>query len=204
MSVLAALTKKWNYSVENPGSGRLVYREGNREYTFPIYEEDSIWVLVGVPSSQRIHFFFNWYWHPREFPAASQQRILPRVEQYLRAAGARVRVFERVDDEGEDFEFYPELFEYRSRALELLETAGYTWLSDFSSIDLLHDDYGLEICGVQNEKDVKLMMEALQRGFPHWHHQRVCLHDCGRDPGWAGSICMFPSRSRNSEWYDRD
>ena len=77
----------------------FVYREGNREYTFPIYEEDGVLVLVGVPSSQRIHFFFNWYWHPQEFPAAARERILPRIEEHLRAAGARMRVFERDDDE---------------------------------------------------------------------------------------------------------
>ena len=204
MSMLAALTKKWNYSVENPGAGRLVYREGNREYTFPIYEEAGAWVLVGVPSSQRIHFFFNWYWHPREFPAAARERILPRIQEHLRAAGVQVKVFERGDGETEDFEFYPELFEHRSRASELLEAAGYTWFSDFSSIDLLHEEYGLEICGVQNEEDVKPIMEALQEGFPHWHHQKVCLHDCGRDPGWAVSFCMLPSRSCNPEWYDGD
>ena len=104
----------------------------------------------------------------------------------------------------EDFEFYPELFEHRGRAAELLEAAGYTWFSDFSSIDLLHEEHGLEICGVQNEQDIKPIMEALQRGFPHWHHQKIYLHDCGREPGWTVSICMFPSRSRNSEWYDGD
>src|SRR5579872_6389933 len=185
MSILAALTKKWNYSVENPGEGRLVYREGNREYTFPIYEEADAWVLVSVPSSQRIHFFFNWYWHPREFPSAARERILPRIEEHLRAAGVNVKVFERGDDEGEDFEFYPELFEHRNRASELLEAAGYTWFSDYSSIDLLHEEYGLEICGVQNEQDVKLIAEALKQGFPHWHHHKICLHDYGRDPGWS-------------------
>lgn len=204
MSILAALTKKWNYSVESPGAGRLVYREGNREYTFPIFEDEGDWVLVGVPSSQRIHFFFNWCWHPREFPAAARARILPRIEEHLRAAGARVRIFEREENVEEDFEFYPELFEHRSRASELLETAGYTWFSDYTSIDLLHEEYGLEICGVQNECDVKPIVDALQQGFPHWHHQKVSLHDYGRDPGWAVSICMFPSRSWSTERYDED
>src|SRR5579885_1135368 len=96
MSMLAALAKRWHYSVENPGAGRLLYREGNREYTFPIYEENGVLVLVGVPSSQRIHFFFNWHWHPeQEFSVAARERILPRIEEHLRAAGAEVRVFER-------------------------------------------------------------------------------------------------------------
>src|SRR5580700_3275482 len=107
MSMLAALAKKWHYSVVNPGTGRLVYREGNREYTFPLYEEDGELVLAGMPSSQRIYFFFNWYGHPQEFSTAAQRRILPRIQEHLREAGARVRVFERAGQAEGDFEFYP-------------------------------------------------------------------------------------------------
>jgi hypothetical protein len=203
MSMLAAIAKRWNYSVESPGTGRLLYREGNREYTFPIYEENGVLVLVGVPSSQRIHFFFGWYWHPQDFSPAARARILPRIEEHLRAAGARVRVFER-EYEGEDFEFYPELFAERARASELLEEAGYTWFGDYSAIDLLHEEYGLEICGLQTERDAQVVAETLRNGFPHWHHQNICLHDHGRDPGWTVALCLFPSRPCNSEWCDGD
>jgi hypothetical protein len=205
MSMLAALAKRWNYSVENPGAGRLLYREGNREYTFPIYEENGGLVLVGVPSSQRIHFFFNWYWHPQEFSRAARERILPRIVEHLRAEGARVRVFERGGDRaGEEFDFFPELFADRARAAELLEEAGYTWFADYSSIDLLHEEYGLEISGIQTEQDMKKVAEVLQGGFPHWHHQNVCLQDHGRDPGWAVSLCMFPSRACSSGMCEED
>lgn len=203
MSILAALAKRWHYSVDYPGTGRVLYREGNREYTFPVYEEEGAVVLVSIPSSQRIHFFFKWYWHPQDFSRAAQERILPRIVEHLGANGAEVRVFER-GRAGEEFEFYPALFEDRTRASELLEEAGYTWFADYSSIDLLHEDYGLEICGLHTEGDVKRVAEALRRGFPHWHHQNVCLQDRGRDPGWAISLCMFPSRSCNSGWYDED
>ncbi|MDB6021488.1 MAG: hypothetical protein JWQ04_1345 [Pedosphaera sp.] len=205
MSMLAALAKKWHYSVENPGGGRLLYREGNREYTFPLYEENGVVVLVGVPSSQRIHFFFNWYWHPaQEFSAMARARILPRIEEHLRAAGARVRVFERNGRAGGDFDFYPELFADRARASEALEEAGYTWFCDYSAIDLLHEEYGLEVCGLQTEQDARAVAEALRDGFPHWHHQNICLHEQERDPGWAVSLCLFPSRPCNSGWYDGD
>jgi hypothetical protein len=203
MSLFAALTRKWHYSVENPGAGRLLYREGNREYTFPLYQEKGALVLVGVPSAQRIHFFFNWYAHHQEFSAAARDRILPRIEKHLRATGARVRVFERGRSD-ENFEFYPELFEERGRAAELLEEAGYTWFKDYCAIDLLHGEYGLEICGIQNEEDVRVIAAALRGGFPHWHHQSVCLHEPGREPGWTVALCMFPARLRSSEWPDGD
>src|SRR5581483_8346156 len=104
MSILAALAKKWNYSVETPGAGRLVYREGNREYTFPIYQEEETWVLVGVPSFQRIHFFFNWHWQPREFSRTARNRILPRIEQHFQSAGLGLRVFERAPQEEQGLE----------------------------------------------------------------------------------------------------
>lgn len=203
MSILAALAKRWHYSVDYPGAGRVLYREGNREYTFPVYEEEGVVILVSVPSSQRIHFFFNWYWHPQEFSRAAHERILPRIVEHLGANGAEVRVFER-GQAGEEFEFYPALFADRARAAELLEEAGYTWFADYSSIDLMHEDYGLEICGLRTEGDVKRVAETLRRGFPHWHHQNVSMQDHGRDPGWAISLCMFPSRSCNSGWYDGD
>lgn len=202
--MFAALAKRWNYSVENAGEGRLLYREGNREYTFPLYEENGVWVLVSVPSAQRIHFFFSWHWHPQEFNAKTGERILPRIAEHLRAGGAEVRIFERAGQAEEEFEFYPELFEHRGRATELLDEGGLTWFTDYSSIDLLHADYGLEVCGIKSQRDARRVAMALQRGFPHWHHQNVCLHDSGREPGWAVALCMFPSRSCNPECCDGD
>lgn len=205
MSMLAALAKIWNYSVESPEAGRLLYREGNREYTFPLYEENGVLVLVPVPSSQRIHFFFNWYWYPaQEFPDAARARILPRIVEHLRLMEMQVRIFDRGGSTGEDFDFYPELFAARARASELLEEAGYTWFSDYSAIDLLHEEYGLEVCGLQTERDARAVAEALRNGFPHWHHQNISVHEQERDPGWAVSLCLFPSRPCNSGWYDGD
>ena len=139
MSMLASLAKKWNYSVENPGAGRLLYREGNREYTFPLYEENGTLILVGVPSSQRIYFFFNWHWHPPDFAAEAQARILPRIAEFLRARGARVWVFQRSDADG-GFAYHPELLEHRGHASELLDAAGYVWFRHYNSIDVLHEE----------------------------------------------------------------
>jgi hypothetical protein len=191
MSMLAALAKRWNYSVTNPGAGRLLYREGNREYTFPIFREHDTIVLVSVPSSQRVHLFFNWYSQAQDFPAAARERILPRIEEHLRSFGERVRVFEHEETGG--FSFHPELLASRDRAIELLDDAGCAWFTDYSSIDLLHSEYGIEVSGIQKETDVRIIAETLQQGFPHWHHQNVCVHDHGREPGWTVALCMFPA-----------
>lgn len=200
---MSILKRNWHYSVKSPGAGRLVYREANSEYTFPIYEEDGVLVLVGTPSSQRTHLFFNWYPNRREFPASVRRRVLPRIAAHLRAEGASVRVFERDREGTADFAFHPELYEDRSRATELLEEAGYTWFVDYTSIDPVHEDYGLEISGIK-EEDVKAIMDALQGEFPHWHHHKYSMHEGGREPGWTIILCMFPPKSCNAGSYDED
>lgn len=203
MNMLGTLVQKWNYSVQHPGAGWLLYREGNREYTFPIYLDGGALVLVGEPSSQRIHFFFTWHAQEQEFTAAARDRILPRIAGHLRAQGERVRVFER-GAANEDFCFYPELFAHRGRACELLETAGFDWFADYSAIELLHGEYGIEVCGIQQEDHARCIGGILRAGFPHWHHLNICRQDQGRDPGWAVSLCMFAPQSCAAGWREED
>jgi hypothetical protein len=203
MSMLGTLAGKWNYSVQTPGAGRLLYREGNREYTFPIFQDHGVLVLVDVPSSQRIHFFFSWHAQEQEFPASARDRILPRIAAHLRAQGGRVRVFER-GTANEDFNFYPELFAHRGRASELLEAAGFDRFADYSGIELLHGEYGIEICGIHEEDQARCIGGVLRAAFPHWHHLNVCRQDAGRDPGWTVSLCMFPPQPCASGWREED
>ncbi|EEF63271.1 hypothetical protein [Pedosphaera parvula] len=204
MSILASLTKRWNYSVECPGSGRLLYREGNREFIFPAYEEDGVIVLAGVPSSQRVRFFFNWYKAHSAFTPEDSQRILPRIRSHLNAHGVEVRIFAQSDQETKAFEFYPELFECRSQASAILEEIGFNWFSDYGSIDILHHEYGLEICGIHEEESIEPILLALQQGFPQWHHFGAYLHDYGREQGWALSISLFPAEPCGSGWIDEN
>ena len=192
MRLLAALKRGWNCSVELHHAGALVFREGNREYTFPAYQEDGIMVLVGVPSSERVRFFFNWYPCQPAVSADSPQRMLEKIREHLFERGIEVRLFER----GDDFEYYPELFEHRSRALELVASAGCEWMRDYSSIDLLQEDYGLEVCGIRNETHISPIIEVLQRGFPHWHHLQVSAREHGIEEGWSVSVSMFRPRTR--------
>ena len=204
MSIFTALTRRWNYSVERPGAGRLIYREGNQEFTFPVYEEDGCLVLVGWPSSRRIYFFFNSHQQSEEFTAAERARIIPRVETHLRASGISVKLFQRDEQEEGAFELHSELFGHRSRATELLEAAGFTWLCDFSSIDALHEEYGLEICGIRDEACAEAIAGVLRQGFPQWHHQTLGRTEGGREPGWTIAICMFPALAFHSSWPDAE
>ena len=82
------------------------------------------------------------------------------------------------------FAFSPELFEHRTRVLEALADQGYSWLEHFASVDLLHDLYGLEVCGIPKEPDSATILKLLQRLFPDWPHSDVHYHDRARDRGW--------------------
>jgi hypothetical protein len=184
--------------------GRLTYREGNHEYVFPVYEDDGGIVIAGYPSRRRIHFFFGWYWHSREFPASVSARILPRLLDHFRRSGQRVRIFDGGDADGQSFVFYPELFESRSKAFEILDEAGFTWFSHYSSIDLLHEEYGLEICGIQEESSIEAIARSMQAGFPQWHYSGTCHKSDGREPGWKFSIYMFPRRCGGGRCVDSE
>lgn len=159
-------------------------------------------VLVNAPSALRVHFFFNWYAQPCDFPPATQARIVPRITEHLRAEGIEVRVFSRGEAEKQELQFHPELFAQRGRVSDLLSEAGYAGFGDYAAIDLVHEEYGLEVTGIRNEMDARKMLGLLGREFPHWHHRRICFQQHGGEPGWTLIICMFASGPCVSGWHD--
>ena len=188
------LWQRFAYKISMEGPGRLNYREGNREYIFPAYENGGETVIGALPSSRRLFLFFRWVPQFKEFSESDKTRILPRLLEFFRRDGKCVRIFDRGDGDSEPFLFFPELFEERGKALELLGERGFTWFTDYNSVDLLHEEYGLEVCGIKEESNVRRIARTLQSGFPHWHHYGVCHKDFGREPGWKFAIHMFPKR----------
>ena len=90
------------------------------------------------------------------------------------------------------FTFHPDLFEHRNDALAALDEAGYQWMTDFSTIDVLHDLYGLEVCGIKDEDDAQRILELLQQTF-RWSHGHTYLKEWGsRDPGWKVVVHRDP------------
>ena len=183
-----------HYEIRMEPRGRLSYREGNHEYVFPVYEQDGQIIIAGFPSSFRLYLFFGWYRVPRRFSTRAGDRIFPRLLDHFRSAGRQAWIFERGDAEGQSYAFYPELFEQRGKAAEILDQAGFTWFSDYGSIDVLHEEYGLEVGGIRTESSIEQIANALQEAFPHWHYCGICHSDYGREPGWEFSIHMFPKR----------
>jgi hypothetical protein len=66
------------------------------------------------------------------------------------------------------FRFCPELFEARNDVLSALADEGLSWLSHFSSVDPLHETYGLEVCGIHDRDDAIAIQRILVDMFPKW------------------------------------
>ena len=66
------------------------------------------------------------------------------------------------------FRFAPELFEHRGRVMDELEAHDFSWLSHYSSVDCLHDLYGIEGCGIKERADAVSILRLLTRLFPTW------------------------------------
>ncbi len=96
------------------------------------------------------------------------------------------------------FEFHAELFEFRNAVMEALSENGFIWLSDFGSIDLMQDIYGLEVTGIRDEADAKAIAALLRKILPAWRHRRTYYKDFGREIGWKVMI------SRDPEDFDDD
>jgi CheY-like chemotaxis protein len=134
-----------------------------------------------------------------------REHITSRMVEPLHKGGKPVRVLPPSSKEEEGgFEFHPELFECRSRASEILDDAGFAWFSDYGSIDLLHEEYGLEVCGIRDKAKVEPIAAAMRAGFPHWHYCGLWQWDCGCEPGWHFAIHRFPRRCRGNRWIDAE
>jgi hypothetical protein len=72
--------------------------------------------------------------------------------------------------EGRDaFEFFPELLELARQLVAELSTAGYEKMSDYCSIDAMHDVHGLEVCGIKDPDAALDITRFLLRRFPGWN-----------------------------------
>jgi hypothetical protein len=92
------------------------------------------------------------------------------------------------------FRFCPELFELRGDVTAQLEREGYLWLRHYSSIDCLHDVYGVEVCGIHEKQDAIAIRKVLIVMFPKWISGPVWYKDHGREIGWTAKIHRDPER----------
>lgn len=96
------------------------------------------------------------------------------------------------------FRFSPQLFELRTDVMAALDDAGYQWLSHYSSVDCLHDLYGIEVCGIHEEEDAVAIRKLLLEMFPNWISGCLSYKDYGREPGWTAKIHRDRPRKRET------
>jgi hypothetical protein len=94
------------------------------------------------------------------------------------------------------FRFAPELFEYKSKALEILADNDLVWMVDFSGIDVIHDIYGLEIEGIPNEDIAIDICSSLHGTLAVLELPEICkwMHDriYREYSGWVYEITKYP------------
>ena len=100
------------------------------------------------------------------------------------------------------FEFHGELFGLRSTVLDALAANGFVWLSDFASVDLSHDTYGLEVTGIREQKPAMQIQQLLHGLFPNWRFHRLYYEDRNLgEMGWKVIISREPEQiAERSLW----
>lgn len=84
-----------------------------------------------------------------------------------------------------EFRFHPELFLIRSRVAAALEAAGYAWFSDYGGIDLVHEEFGLEVRQIHDERTCTRMRAILRPILTEMPLSDHSLDDINIDPGWC-------------------
>ena len=97
------------------------------------------------------------------------------------------------------FQFSPELIEVRADVIARLDEEGFQWLSHYGSVDPDHEDYGIEVCGIQRREDAVSILGVLESMFPDWRNSRYWHKDYGAEPGWKVQITR-DRRSRGRDW----
>lgn len=93
-----------------------------------------------------------------------------------------------MNDDTSTFAFHPELFEHRATAIDALAEHECYQYQDFGAVDLLHDEYGLEVCGIATEGEAWAIARILRQPFPAWPFVRVSYQDQHSPPDWKAEV----------------
>ena len=96
------------------------------------------------------------------------------------------------------FRFAPELFEIRNDVMAALSERCYDCLSHYSSVDPVHDAFGIEVCGIASEDDAIKILAILNEMYPAWNRGHLEYKDYGREPGWKAKVTR--DREASDDW----
>ena len=107
-----------------------------------------------------------------------------------------------VELDRDPFVFSPELLAIRDELVGNLATAGFEICSDYSSVDVLHDVHGLEVCGIRNPDQAIQITRQLIRLFPGWTPGWLHAPEPTSQQGWIAKIQR--DRDLVMEYWDTD
>lgn len=134
----------------------------------------------------------RWYTRPQSENASAATIRKPQGVPECRS-GARDR---------DAFAFSAELLDCRHDLLAQLSEAGYELTTDYSSVDVLHDVHGLEVCGIHNADSALQITRLLLRTFPGWNAGWLHPPDSSSEQEWVASIQR--DRDLVMEYWDAD
>jgi hypothetical protein len=177
---------------------------GGQRLKFGIRKRLDPWMVIGIGRHE-----FQIRYHPRQWgafgPPPTDRKLDKELLEILMdrfrfgqsecsSSGSPAR------DVGDAFRFAAELLEVRSRVMQQLGEEGFQWLSHYSSVDPIHDDYGIEVCGIHQRADATTILRLLTSWFSTWPHRKMYYKDYGREPGWIARV--FRDRLRQREQWD--
>jgi murein DD-endopeptidase MepM/ murein hydrolase activator NlpD len=93
--------------------------------------------------------------------------------------------------------FASELFEHRNRVIAELREHGFDWMTHYSSVEVLQDTYGIEVCGIRGDDGAIEILGILRRIFPSWTEGWTYCKGFGRDQGFVALIQRDPEPPRD-------
>jgi murein DD-endopeptidase MepM/ murein hydrolase activator NlpD len=107
-----------------------------------------------------------------------------------------------ISHERDAFAFCPELLNQAENLAAELASAGYEVMSDYSSIDVMHDVHGLEVCGIHSPDVALEITRLLLSRFPGWNAGWLHAPDSASTQKWVASIQR--DRDLVLEYWDTD
>ncbi len=115
------------------------------------------------------------------------RNMSPDVAEIFRAISPAIVSLGHDVSRGDINRFAPELFQNRREVFRALKSAGFDWMVHFKTVDLLHDLYGVEVCGIKHERDARSILELLSEMHPSWHQMQP-WYKGGPDWGWQAAV----------------
>jgi murein DD-endopeptidase MepM/ murein hydrolase activator NlpD len=114
----------------------------------------------------------------------------------------QTNVSERSDKDRDAFAFSAELLTLAENLAMDLASAGYDRMSEYSSIDPMHDVHGLEVCGIRSPEVAMDITRFLLRRFPGWNAGWLHAPEDSSTQQWVASVRR--DRELTMEYWDTD